>query len=55
MKYFLLGAFASSFLLYGIAAGVRRHRARTNLDRIAAARRRVAAASPLFLIGHRAA
>jgi NADH-quinone oxidoreductase subunit N len=49
MKYFLLGAFASSFLLYGIAliygaAGT------TNLDRIAAA---VASRprDPLFVIG----
>jgi NADH-quinone oxidoreductase subunit N len=49
MKYFLLGAFASSFLLYGIAliygaAGT------TNLDRIAAA---VASKprDPLFVIG----
>ncbi len=48
MKYFLLGAFASSFLLYGIAlvfgaAGT------TNLDGIAAAGAR--GRDPLFLLG----
>jgi NADH-quinone oxidoreductase subunit N len=49
MKYFLLGAFASSFLLYGIAllygaAGT------TNLDRIAAAMAS-RPGDPLFVIG----
>ena len=49
MKYFLLGAFASSFLLYGIAL-VYGATGTTNLDRIAAA---VAARprEPLFVIG----
>ena len=36
MKYFLLGAFASSFLLYGIAL-IYGATGTTNLDRIAAA------------------
>ncbi len=46
LKYFLLGAFATGFLLYGIALiyGATGH---TNLDEIAA----VAEASPLFLAG----
>jgi len=49
MKYFLLGAFASSFLLYGIAL-VYGATGSTNLDRIAAA---VASRprDPLFVIG----
>ena len=49
MKYFLLGAFASSFLLYGIAL-VYGATGTTNLDRIAAA---VASRprDPLFVIG----
>jgi NADH-quinone oxidoreductase subunit N len=49
MKYFLLGAFASAFLLYGIAL-VYGSTAATNFDRIAAA---VATRphDPLFLIG----
>jgi NADH-quinone oxidoreductase subunit N len=48
MKYFLLGAFASSFLLYGIALiyGVT---GSTNLDRIASAAGR--GGDPLLLIG----
>jgi len=49
MKYFLLGAFASSFLLYGIAL-VYGAAGTTNLDRIAAA---MAARprDPLFVVG----
>jgi NADH-quinone oxidoreductase subunit N len=49
MKYFLLGAFASSFLLYGIAL-IYGATGTTNLDRIAAA---VASRprDPLFVIG----
>jgi len=49
MKYFLLGAFASSFMLYGIAL-IYGATGTTNLDRIAAA---VAARprEPLFVIG----
>jgi NADH-quinone oxidoreductase subunit N len=49
MKYFLLGAFASSFLLYGIAL-IYGATGTTNLDRIAAA---IASRprDPLFVIG----
>src|SRR5688572_1832179 len=49
MKYFLLGAFASSFLLYGIAL-LYGATGSTNLDRIAAS---AAAKSgdPLLLVG----
>src|SRR5258705_12264479 len=49
MKYFLLGAFASSFLLYGIAL-IYGATGTTNLDRIAAA---IASRPrhPLFVIG----
>src|SRR5207244_13647821 len=49
MKYFLLGAFASSFLLYGVAL-VYGAAGTTNLDRIAAA---MAARprDPMFVIG----
>jgi NADH-quinone oxidoreductase subunit N len=46
MKYFLLGAFASSFLLYGIAL-IYGATGATNLDRIAAA----GARSPLAVLG----
>jgi NADH-quinone oxidoreductase subunit N len=49
MKYFLLGAFASSFLLYGIALLYGATGA-TNLDRIAAAGA-ARAGEPLVLIG----
>ena len=45
MKYFLLGAFASSFLLYGIAL-IYGATGTTNLDRIAAARGRPSRARP---------
>ncbi|HXH85124.1 MAG TPA: NADH-quinone oxidoreductase subunit N, partial [Candidatus Tectomicrobia bacterium] len=47
MKYFLLGAFASSFLLYGVAL-VYGATGSTNLDRIGAAAR---AGEPLFVVG----
>jgi NADH-quinone oxidoreductase subunit N len=47
MKYFLLGAFASAFLLYGIAL-IYGATGSTNLDRIAAAS---ATAGPLLLVG----
>ena len=49
MKYFLLGAFASSFLLYGIAL-VYGAAGTTNLDRIAAAMA-VRPRDPLFVVG----
>jgi NADH-quinone oxidoreductase subunit N len=49
MKYFLLGAFASSFLLYGIAL-IYGATGSTNLDRIAAAAA-ARSADPLVLIG----
>jgi NADH-quinone oxidoreductase subunit N len=47
MKYFLLGAFATSFLLYGIAL-IYGATGSTNLDRIAAAAR---GGDPLLLVG----
>jgi NADH-quinone oxidoreductase subunit N len=47
MKYFLLGAFASSFLLYGIAL-IYGATASTNLDRIAVAAR---AGEPMLMVG----
>src|SRR5438132_12172479 len=49
MKYFLLGAFASSFLLYGIAL-IYGATGSTNLDRIAAAAA-TRNAEPMVLIG----
>jgi NADH-quinone oxidoreductase subunit N len=49
MKYFLLGAFASSFLLYGIAL-IYGATGSTNLDRIAAAAA-ARSADPLVVIG----
>ena len=49
LKYFLLGAFASSFLLYGIAL-IYGATGSTNLDRIAAAAA-ARSADPLVLIG----
>ena len=49
MKYFLLGAFASSFMLYGIAL-VYGATGATNLDRIAAASAG-RAHDPLFMLG----
>jgi len=50
MKYFLLGAFASGFFLYGIAL-VYGATGATNLDRIAAAVAGGAARDPLLVIG----
>ncbi len=50
MKYFLLGAFASGFFLYGIAL-VFGATGSTNLDRIAAAAAGGAGRDPLFVIG----
>jgi NADH-quinone oxidoreductase subunit N len=49
LKYFLLGAFASSFLLYGIAL-LYGATGTTSLERLAAAAR-AHAADPLFVIG----
>ncbi len=50
MKYFLLGAFASGFFLYGIAL-IYGATASTNLDRIGAAVKAGAGRDPLLLIG----
>jgi NADH-quinone oxidoreductase subunit N len=50
MKYFLLGAFASAFFLYGIAL-IYGATASTNLDKIGAAVKAGAGRDPLFLIG----
>src|SRR5262245_36285693 len=50
MKYFLLGAFASGFFLYGIAL-IYGATGSTNLDKIGAAVRAGAAKEPLLLIG----
>ncbi|HET7876618.1 MAG TPA: NADH-quinone oxidoreductase subunit N [Methylomirabilota bacterium] len=50
MKYFLLGAFASGFFLYGIAL-IFGATGSTNLDRIAAAAAAGAVRDPLFVIG----
>ena len=50
MKYFLLGAFASGFFLYGIAL-VFGATGSTNLDRIAAAVAGGAARDPLLVVG----
>ena len=50
MKYFLLGAFASGFFLYGIAL-IYGATGSTNLDKIGAAVRAGAAKDPLLLIG----
>jgi len=50
MKYFLLGAFASGFFLYGVAL-VFGATGSTSLDRIAAAAAAGAGRDPLFLIG----
>jgi NADH-quinone oxidoreductase subunit N len=50
MKYFLLGAFASGFFLYGIAL-IYGATGSTNLDKIAAAVRAGAGKDPLLLIG----
>ncbi len=50
MKYFLLGAFASGFFLYGIAL-IYGATASTNLDKIGAAVKAGAGRDPLFLIG----
>jgi NADH-quinone oxidoreductase subunit N len=50
MKYFLLGAFASSFVVYGIAL-VYGATQSTNLETIMAVLRNTQVASPLFLIG----
>src|SRR5262249_31679052 len=52
MKYFLLGAFASGFFLYGIAL-VFGAAGSTNLDRIAAAVAAGAGRGPLLVIGAR--
>jgi NADH-quinone oxidoreductase subunit N len=50
MKYFLLGAFASGFFLYGIAL-IYGATASTNLDKIGAAVKAGAGRDPLLLIG----
>ncbi len=50
MKYFLLGAFASSFMLYGIALTYGATGS-TSFDRIAAAVATTSAHDPLFLVG----
>ena len=50
MKYFLLGAFASGFFLYGIAL-IYGATASTNLDKIGAAVKGGAGRDPLLLIG----
>jgi NADH-quinone oxidoreductase subunit N len=50
MKYFLLGAFASSFLLYGIAL-IYGATGSTNFDRIAAALPAGRSLDPLLLVG----
>jgi NADH-quinone oxidoreductase subunit N len=50
MKYFLLGAFASGFFLYGIAL-IYGATGSTNLDKIGAAVRAGAGKEPLLLIG----
>jgi NADH-quinone oxidoreductase subunit N len=50
MKYFLLGAFASGFFLYGIALIYGATRS-TNLDKIGAAVKAGAGRDPLLLIG----
>jgi len=50
MKYFLLGAFASGFFLYGIAL-IYGATASTNLDKIGAALKAGAGRDPLLLIG----
>jgi len=50
MKYFLLGAFASGFFLYGIAL-IYGATGSTNLDKIGAAVRAGAGKDPLLLIG----
>jgi len=50
MKYFLLGAFASGFFLYGVAL-VFGATGSTSLDRIAAAAAAGAGRDPLFVIG----
>jgi NADH-quinone oxidoreductase subunit N len=50
MKYFLLGAFASGFFLYGIAL-IFGATGSTNLDRIATAMTGGAARDPLLLVG----
>jgi NADH-quinone oxidoreductase subunit N len=50
MKYFLLGAFASSFLLYGIAL-IYGATGSTSFDRIAAALPAGRSPDPLFLVG----
>jgi len=50
MKYFLLGAFASGFFLYGIAL-IYGATATTNLDKIGAAVKAGAGRDPLLLIG----
>jgi len=50
LKYFLLGAFASGFFLYGIAL-IYGATGSTNLDRIASAVAGGAARDPLFVIG----